>query len=153
MSMKKSKLARMDHDTRSMVMLTKNPVWRAFAKKPMPEKTQTTIGLAGRKALYRLTNDLGRFEDFNELVVTAHAGIVLGERGYGPDLQCEFHTALVTILECRLRALRGECYSLSDREAGVINELLQLHEQQVQLADKAEVASAIVEGYRRAQGS
>ena len=136
-----------------MVMLTGNPVWRAFAKKPVSTDTQTTIGLAGRKALYALTNGSGEFEHFNELVVTAYTAIILAEDGYGADLLREFHAALVTILECRVRSLNGACYSLDEQESRGVNELLELHEQQVQLAGKAELAAAIIEGYRRAQAA
>ena len=74
MSKKKGqpKSAKMSRDTRNMIMLTGNPIWRAFAKKdPVSEKTQTSIGLAARKALYALTNGDGAFEHFKELLVTA----------------------------------------------------------------------------------
>jgi len=151
---KKNRAAgRLDRNTRNMVNLTANPVWRAFASKPVSEETQTTIGLAGRKALYALTNGLGKFEDFNELAVTAHSAIVLADAGYGPDLMEDFNSALKTILMCRLRALQGEEYSFNGQDAQVVGVLLDLHEQQVQLAGKAELANAVVEGYSRANGA
>jgi hypothetical protein len=49
---------------------------------PVSMKTQTSLGLAVRKALYALTNGDGRFEHFKELLVTAYAGIYLAELGY-----------------------------------------------------------------------
>ena len=136
-----------------MVLLTGNPVWRAFAKKPVSEETQVTIGLAGRKALYALTNGLGRFEDFNELVVTGYAAISLAEGGYGADLISDFDAAVEVVLKCRLRALHDENYFLDERDAQLVNVLLDLHEQQVQLAGKSELAAAIVDGYKRANAA
>jgi len=133
-----------------MVLLTGNPVWRAFAKKPVSEETQVTIGLAGRKALYALTNGLGKFEDFNELVVTGYAAISLAESGYGTDLLSDFNAATEAVLSCRIRALTEESYFLDEQEAQLVNILLDLHEQQVQLACKSELAAAIVDGYKRA---
>ncbi|NVO08116.1 MAG: hypothetical protein HXX19_20265 [Rhodoferax sp.] len=150
-SQKKNNASRLNRNTRDMVILTGNPIWRAFSKKPVSQTVQITIGLAGRKALYALTTNNGRFEDFNELVVTAYAAIILAEGGWGHEFLGDFNSALETILECRLRALTGACYSLCEKEAEAVNTLLELHEQQVQLADKAELASAIVEGYQRAQ--
>jgi hypothetical protein len=134
-----------------MVNLTTNPVWRAFAAKPVSEETQITIVLAGRKALYALSNGHGQFEDFNELAVTAHSAIVLAEAGYGADLMSDFTQALEIILMCRLRALQGQEYSFDKKESQAVNGLLELHEQQVQLAGKAELAAAIVEGFNRAK--
>ncbi|WP_342616794.1 hypothetical protein [Rhodoferax sp. GW822-FHT02A01] len=150
---KKHSLSKLNRDTLNMVMLTANPVWRAFAKKPVSQTTRTSIGLAGRMALYALTNGGGQFEHFRELVVTAYASIVLAEQGYGNEMLGDFNQALDTILECRVRVLNGGCYSLSEQEGHMVNTLLELHEEQVQLAEEAELASAIVEGYRRAQES
>jgi len=139
----------MSRDTRNMLMLTGNPIWKAFAKRdPVSTKTQTSIGLAARKALYALTNGDGRFEHFKELLVTAYAGIHLAELGYGQDFLGDFNAALVDILGCHARAEVGHGYSLSVNEAHRVDELLAMHEQQVQLADRAELAAAIVESYR-----
>jgi hypothetical protein len=53
----KRKPVQMNQDTRNMVMLVGNPIWRAFAKKDtVSKKTQTSIRLASRNALYALTN-------------------------------------------------------------------------------------------------
>jgi hypothetical protein len=146
----KPKSARMSLDTRNMIMLTGNPIWKAFAKKdPVSMKSQTSIGLAARKALYALTNADGQFAHFKELLVTAYAGIYLAERGYGEDFMSDFHAALKVTLECHERAINGQGYTLNEREARLVDELLGLHEQQVQMADRAELASAIVESYRQ----
>jgi hypothetical protein len=153
MALKIPKSAKLGRDTRSMSMLAGNPVWRAFAKKPVSTETQTTIGLASRKALYALNNGAGQVEHFNELVVTAYTAIILAEDGYGANLLREFHAALVTMLECRVRSLNGKCYSLDEQESRVVNELLELHEQQVQLVGQGELAAAIIKGYRRAQAA
>jgi hypothetical protein len=148
---KKRNSGGLDGMTRGMLNLTANPVWRAFSAQPVSEKTQITIGLAGRKALYALSNGHGQFEDFNELVVTAHSAIVLAEQGYGVDLLSDFTHALKTILTCRLRALQGADYSFDENESSVVSSLLELHEQQVKLAGKAELAAAVVEGFNRAK--
>ena len=78
---------------------------------------------------------------------------MLAEAGYGSDLIDDFNNALKAILICRLRALQGEEYAFNAQEAEVVAVLLDLHEQQVQLAGKAELANAVVEGYSRANGA
>jgi hypothetical protein len=149
-SQKKPSSAKLSRDTKKLVALTGNPVWRAFSKYPVPQSTKTSIGLAARKALYALSNDCGEFEHFNELVVTAHASIVLAEQGYGAELLEDFNKALEAILMCRLQALQGQGYYLGEQAGQSVNVLLDLYEQQVELAGKDELAGAIVEGYRRA---
>jgi hypothetical protein len=133
-----------------MLMLSGNPVWRAFAKEPISQETQTSIGLAGRKSLYALANEAGEFEHCKELMVTAYAGICLAEQGYGADLLSDFDDALAVIRDCRNRARRGGVYSLDEIEACKVDVLLDLHEQQLGLVEQADLAAAIIESYKRA---
>jgi len=51
-SRNKSKNRALNQNTRDLLMLTGNPIWRALSKEAISEKTQTSIGLAGRKSLY-----------------------------------------------------------------------------------------------------
>lgn len=150
-SKKRSNSGGLDRNTRKMVMLADNQVWQAFAKKPVPQKTQTTLALASRKALYALTNGGGELEQVNELIVSAYAGIILAEQGYGEDLLSDFNSALKTLLACRDRAEIDALYSITEEEGHLVGDLLALHEQQVQLAGKAELAAALVDGYSRAK--
>lgn len=147
---KKKKRSINNRETRDLLALSGNPVWRAFAHAPVSQKTQTSIGLSGRKALYSLTHSQGEFLHCRELTVTAHAAIHLAEQGYGEDLLEDFNSALAVTKECRSRGIGGDGYWLSDLEAGKIAVLLDLHEQQLGLAEKADLAAAIIESYKRA---
>jgi hypothetical protein len=109
-----------------------------------------SIGLAGRQSLYALTNGDGDLEHFKELIVTAYAGIYLAEQGYGEDLLGDFHGALSAILACHTRVVEGAAYALDETEAGKVDVLLDLHEQQLKLAEKSDLAAAIKESYKRA---
>jgi hypothetical protein len=146
---KKTKSPGVNREARNMLMLSGNPIWRAFAKEPISQKTQTSIGLAGRKSLYALSNGAGEFEHCKELMVTAYAGIFLAEQGYGEDLLDDFYGALAAVHECRNRARSGGAFSLDESDARKVDVLLDLHEQQLGLAEKADLAAAIVESYRR----
>lgn len=148
---KRSHSGGLDRNTRKMVMLADNQVWQAFAKKPVAQKTQTTLALASRKALYALANGDGELEQVNELIVSAYAGIILAEQGYGEDQLSVFHSALKTLIECRDRTDVGGVYCITEEEGHLVGDLLALHEQQVQLAGKAELAAALVDGYSRAK--
>jgi hypothetical protein len=146
----KAKAHGVNRSTRDMLMLSGNPIWRALSKEPVTEITKISIGLAGRKSLYALTNDEGLFEHCKELMVTAYAGIYLAEQGYGADVMNDFIDGLAAIKECRSRARKGLAYTLDSEEARKVDVLLDMHEQQLELADKAEVSDAIVESYGRA---
>jgi len=153
MSSKKSKKKPPTHGlnraTRDMLMVTANPIWRAFAKEPVLQKSITSIGLSGRKSLYALTNGAGEVEHCKELMLTAHACVYLAEQGYGTDLMDDFTAGLATIQSCQARARDGLGYALEPAEAGKVDVLLDLCEQQLGLAEKAEVSDAIVESYKR----
>jgi hypothetical protein len=153
MSTKKTKKKHKTHrnkETRDLLALSGNPVWRAFAHAPVSENTQTSIGLSGRKALYALTNGQGEFLHCRELIVTAHAAIHLAEEGYGEDLIDDLKAALTVVQDCRSRGSNGDGFWLEEDEASKVIVLLDLHEQQLALAEKADLAAAIIESYRRA---
>jgi hypothetical protein len=140
----------LNRNTRDMLMLSGNPIWRDLSKEPVSERSKISIGLAGRKALYALTSDQGDVEHCKELTVTAYAGIYLAEQGYGADVMEDFTAALASIHDCRSRARKGLAYTLGASEACKVDVMLDMHDQQLGLADKAELADAIVESYRRA---
>lgn len=147
---KKSKTRVGNRETRDMLALSGNPVWRAFAHAPVSQKTQTSIGLSGRKSIYALTHGQGEFLHCRELIVTAHAASYLAEQGYGEDLMPDFTAALTVTQVCRTRGSNGEGYWLGEDEAIKMAVLLDLHEQQMALAEKADLADAIIESYKRA---
>jgi hypothetical protein len=147
---KKSKSRGGNRETRDMLALSGNPIWRAFAHAPISQQTQTSIGLSGRKSLYALTHGEGLFIHCRELTVTAHAAIHLAEQGYGEDLLTDFNAALSAIQDCRARGSSSNCYWLGEVEARKMDVLLDLHEQQLGLAEKADLAAAIIESYKRA---
>ena len=149
-SKKKSQSYGMNRITRDMLTLNGNPIWRAFSKVPISDKSKMSIGLSGRKSLYALTNGAGDLDDCKDLMLTAFAGIYLAEQGYGADLMDDFTAALATILDCHTRGRTGLFYTLDPAEASKVAILLDMHEQQLELADKSELSDAIVESYRRA---
>lgn len=132
-----------------MVNLVKNPVWAAFAKQPVNQQTQTTVGVAARISLTAFYEGKAGVSEFSELHVTGHAAMVLAERGCGEDLMPEFDASLRVMKNCRERAYKGLGWSLDVDEARAIALLLDLHEQQVKLAGRDEVARAIVDGFNR----
>ena len=146
---KKSKSKRAPIETRGMVNLVKNPVWAAFSKKPVDDRTQITVGLASRQALYALQHGDAKLNDFTELNVTVHAALILAERGYGADLMEDFQAAHRVMQACRSRAHHGQPWRLSADESVAIALVIDLHEQQFKLSGKAELATAIVDGFTR----
>jgi len=146
----KAKYAGFSKETRNNAMLVGNPIWRALAKNsPVPADSQISIGLASRKALYALTNDDGDFEHLKELMISAYAGIYLAEQGYGVELKEDFNAALHDLHVCFTRVRDGQNYFLDPLEAQRVSELLGLHEQQLELADRALLAQAILQSYRQ----
>jgi hypothetical protein len=70
--------------------------------------------------------------------------------GYGEDLIDDMRAALSVALDCRSRGSIGDGFWFNDDEAATLIVLLDLHEQQLELAEKADLAAAITESYKRA---
>jgi hypothetical protein len=62
----------------------------------------------------------------------------------------DFTAALAVTQDCRARGISGNGYWLGEVEASKMDMLLDLHEQQMELANKADLADAIIESYKRA---
>jgi len=140
----------MSRESRNTALLVKNPIWRALVKQePVSEQSRTSVGLASRKALYALSEGEGAFEHVKELLVAAHLAIYLAEQGYGPDLIEDLVAAKRDLLACLVRVRDGLPYSLSQEERTRIGELLRMHEQQLELADRGVYSAAILESYKR----
>ena len=148
--MKTRKKPGLDRDSRSMMTLTGNPVWRALSRKPMESSAQIRVGLLNRKALYALTNGSGDASDLRELMVTASTAIVLAERGYGEAQLADFNAAMQALSDARARAIKGRGVALTEIESRLVADMISLHEQQLEVAEKAEVTNAITEGFKRA---
>lgn len=146
----RAKNAGLSKETRDSAILVGNPIWRALAKNaPVSTHSQISIGLASRKALYALTNDDGEFEHLKELMISANAGIYLAAQGYGIEFMEDFNAALQDLYACFTRVKDGQKYFLVPLEAQRVSELLGLHEQQLELADRAVLAQAIMQSYRQ----
>jgi hypothetical protein len=74
----------------------------------------------------------------------------LAEQGYGEDLLADFTAALAVTHDCRARGISGKGYWLGEVEASKVDMLLDLHEQQMGLAKKADLAAAITKSYKHA---
>ena len=139
-----------DRDSRNMMALTGNPIWKALSRKPMGSDAQIRVGLLSRKALYALTNGDGLASDLNELTVSVFTAIVLAERGYGEDQLDDFNAARQALADAHSRAIKGEGFSMTEMEGRLVADMLNLHEQQIEVAEKNEVTSAITQGFKRA---
>ncbi len=96
-----------------------------------------------------MSHGFGDFDQLGELVLAAHTGTVLAERGCGEEFLADFRAALARLADCRLRALSDGTYALLQEETIVISHMIDLYEQQIALVAQDELANAIVDGYRR----
>jgi hypothetical protein len=66
------------------------------------------------------------------------------------DFMDDFEAALAVAPDCRSRGSNGDSFWLEEELESSLIQLLDLHEQQLALAEKADLVVAIIESYKRA---
>ncbi|WP_342620487.1 hypothetical protein [Rhodoferax sp. GW822-FHT02A01] len=123
-------------------ILAGNPIWRAFAQKPISRQLHTDITLTSLCAFDELVAGSGTRVHASRLYACCNMGLVLSEWGYGAECIEDILAAQASICSCQERALNGFGYSLNPAESGTIREFLGIHQQQTELATEAEIARA-----------
>ena len=135
----------------SVFVMAGNPVWKAFANKPVDALTQVRVAIPARGAYDEIILGRGTFSHVYELFLASSAGLALCEQGYGSDLEQDFRLARQAAVDMKSRYSQSHPVALSEAERLAILQMLDLHEQQVAMASKSEVASAIVKSYQAAE--
>lgn len=130
---------------RHAMNLTTNPVWRAFAKVPMSQAQQVDIALAARIAFEEVSHGRGIDDHIDTLACAANVSLVLAERGYGPECEPKIIEAQAALMRIKARQQQGKAIGLDGPGAQALRDLMDTHEQQIEHAGKAEVASALIE--------
>ena len=121
----------------SQRILAGNPVWRAFAQKPMPHRRHTGISLTSMNAFDELLSGNGTRTHASRMFVACNMGFFLAEMGCGPEFKHEIQNAQAAISACQGRALKGLGYILDPNEADALRKFLGIHLQQTELASEA----------------
>ena len=135
--------------TRKLINIVKNPVWRAMSLAPMDVPKQTDMAIDIHEAFAAITTGKGTLDDVNSLAYAANVGLVLAERGYGPELLPNIVKAQHALVRILSRHQQGKSIGFDGEGAQAIRDLLDTHTQQIHHAGRSEVSDALLEVLER----
>lgn len=116
---------------------------------PVSDLHQTNLGLAYRLAFDQLCTGQGEELHWCTVVTALNVGVILAERGYGPEEQPTFNTALEGAFRARIRVARGHRWGFDGSAMTAIKVALDVHDQQVAAVTQLEMRDALFEVNRR----
>lgn len=143
-------LAHLPAHHRRAAILAGNPVWRALNARPMTQPEQVDLALAARSAFDDITHGRGMAEHLDTLACAANVSLVLAERGYGPECEDKIKDAQLALVRVKQRQAQGKHIGVDGPGASALRDLMDIHEQQIHHAGRAEVSNALLEVHRRA---
>jgi len=149
--MKSNRKSRIDPQMRKMLTLAGNPIWKAIAKEPLHNDIRIGIALTCRESLYRLSLGDGTADDIEDLFSAVHTALILAERGYGPEIMDQINLAKQSLQNAKDRPSSTRTFKVDSQDVIVISEFIELHEMQIDIAEKSEVISAMTSGMKRAR--
>lgn len=138
---------------RNLINIVSNPVWQSLSRNPMEQAKQVDMAIDIHQAFAAITNGTGTLDDVNSLAYAANIGLVLAERGYGPELLPNIVQAQHALVRTLSRHQQGKSIGFDGVGAQHIRDLLDTHTQQLEHAGKAEVSSALLEVYARGKSN
>lgn len=133
----------------NLINIVKNPVWRALSVAPMEQPKQTDMNIDIHQAFRAIITGHGTLDDVNSLAYAANIGLVLAERGHGPELLDNIIEAQHALVRVLARHQQGKAIGFDGAGTQCIRDLLDTHSQQMQQAGKSEVSDALLEVYAR----
>lgn len=112
-------------------MLARNPIFRAMARRPMPERQRVNVELPAHAALWRISNGTPATGDRDELAVMANVIMVLAEKHCSADDLGDAIAAQNAILRADHRATQGKPWNFDGPGRMAMLQALSTHQQQI----------------------
>jgi hypothetical protein len=120
-----------------------NPVWKALSFGPLSETEQIDVALVTHSAFDDIVRGVGAKEQLMALMTACSLASLLANRGYGHEFQNVIRNANSALVRCGLAQELSRKYELDDQGVKAIRDLLILQGEQIRLASRAEVVTAI----------
>lgn len=124
--------------------ITRNPVYKAFWRKPMAQGKQADLALSTLAAFDEIVHGRGQLAHLEVLATNANIALVLAENGYGPECELKIKDAAQAILRAHSRAGKHNGrIGFDGPGAQAVRDLIDIHAQQLANAGQAEVIDAL----------
>ena len=117
--------------------------------KPIQGEDQTDLSTAYWLAFDAMLRSSSREEDWCVVVCALNVAMVLTERGFGTDFEPDIIKALDGAFRASIRAGHTGKWRFDGEAINAIREALFIHDQQIELATKEEMRSALKEVHSR----
>lgn len=123
----------------------------AFAARlPMATDKQQDVSLVAHQSLTALTQGKGSEFDAEALAVAMNLSMLLTELDVGKEYMAVAIAGQEAVVRCQARAANTGKWGLDGPAIAAIEQALELHDQQVEIATQAQMSAAIREMHRRA---
>ena len=135
---------------KALRLIARNPVYQAFAKKPMPQELQSTQALDVRLAYSNAIQGDATRNDRETLAGMANCIMVLAEKHCTPgDLEAA-QAAQMALLRADGRAMQGKAWNFDGEGRAALKDAMDLFEDMVARMGQGAVTEALVTVLERA---
>ncbi|TCS37456.1 hypothetical protein EDC30_104260 [Paucimonas lemoignei] len=123
----------------------------ALGSRPLEDENAGDLSTAYWLSLENMVRGASTEEDWSMVTFALNIGLILCEFGIGTEYEQHFITALDGAFRCKLRADRTAAWRFDGEALGLIRLALEVHDEQIKLATKDELRTALLEVRRRVE--
>lgn len=115
---------------------------------PLTGDQLTDLGLAYRLSFQAMLNG-GSESAWHSLAASLNIALILVERGFGSEYEPQIKAAMQALMRTKYRQAQTGSWALDGDGIAALRDALDVHDAQVEVAERAEIRAAINEVYRR----
>ena len=127
----------------------RDPMAAITRRMPLADDQQRDLGIAYRIQLQAMLRGAGTEEAWSTLTCSINVALVLSEQGIVANAIHCIKRAQDALITCRERAIKLRKWGFTGEEAKAVMRACAIHDEQLELATKAQVSSALNAVYRR----
>lgn len=115
---------------------------------PLTSEQQRDLGLAYHLSFQQMLNG-GSETAWHSLAATLNVCLILCERGFGAEFENEIKAGMRALMRTKYRQQQTGSWALDGDGITAMRKALEIHDAQVEIAERGEIRAAINEVYRR----
>jgi hypothetical protein len=117
---------------------------------PLTGEQQRDLGLAYHLSFQAMLNG-GTEEAWHALAATCNIALILCERGFGAEFENEIKAGMRALMRTKYRQRQTGSWAMDGEGISAMRTALEIHDAQVEIAERAEIRRALNEVYRRVE--
>lgn len=115
---------------------------------PLTDSQQRDLGLAYHLSFQQMLNG-GNEAAWHSLAATLNVCLILCERGFGAEFEPEIKAGMRALMRTKYRQQETGSWALNGNGITAIRRVLEIHDAQIEIAERGEIRAAINEVYAR----